>query len=153
VLLTPYPTVVVVDNIPGPVTGPQRLPLCPAWRLLLGLVPGKSSPRCDWVTYDGSPPLLDGHPQPAVRGTTMRTAPLPADLYVERPVPTFELLEKSHQFYQTAGGHVVAMPFNTRGGGDKYEQTAAPFVDRMPVGDGPRNVAMLTAYTTGVVHP
>jgi len=152
VQLIPFPTVVVVNNTAGPVTGPQPIPVCPAWHLLTGLAPNRSGPKCDWVTYEGRPPVLRGYPQPVVRGSPLLTTPKPSDLYVEHIAPVLELFEKNHQFFQTTDSHVVAMPFNTKGG-EHYERNAAPFVDRMPLRDGPRNVGYVTAYINGVVHP
>jgi hypothetical protein len=96
--------------------------------------------------------VLKGYPQPVVRGSPLLTTPKPSELYAELIAPVLELFQRNHQFFQTADGHVVAMPFNTNGG-EHYELSAAPFVDRMPLRDGPRNVGYVTAYISGVVHP
>ena len=147
-----FPQIIVVDNNAGPITGVQRVPVCPPWisEIGLGVFKGAGS-SCDYVTYPGAIPPLQGHPQPIVPGIAFTTRLAPSELYAERPVPMLSLFAKNQHFFQTKEGHVVALPFNTHGG-DKYEK-AALFVDHQPFSDGPRNVGYVTGYINGAVDP
>ena len=78
VQLIPFPTVIVVNNTAAPLTGPQPILICPAWMLLTGLASNRSGSKCDWVTYDGRPPVIRGSPQPVVRGSPLLTTPKPS---------------------------------------------------------------------------
>lgn len=144
------PLVLVVDNVPGPVTGPQDIPVCPYYRNL-AVLGRHDTPRCDWVHFPGTVPTPQGHPQPVVHGTPFRTLVPNTALYVEHVMNVSELFSRSQRFFQMGNGQIVAVPFNNRSG--NYLETGAVRVDTFPISDGPRNVAYVSSYTNGVVHP
>jgi sugar lactone lactonase YvrE len=147
----PFPIVVVADNIPGPVTGPQTLPICPGWQELDGLISKEASPTCDRVTFPGTLPTGIGHPRIPQMGIPFSTVLPDEDLYQETIMNTTSLNRLNYRFLRTADNHVVAMGFKQRKHQDYRISKVRARV--LPQTDGPRNVGWVDPYIVGAVHP
>ena len=147
----PFPIVVVVDNIPGPVTGSQTFPICPGWQELDGLLTKEASPACDRVTFPGTLPTGIGHPRIPQIGIPYSTVLPDSQLYQETIMWPTGLNRLNHRFFRTAGNHVVAMSFKQR-----KHQSYISSKERarvLPQVDGPHNIGWVDPYIVGAVHP
>jgi len=147
----PFPISIIVDNVPGPVTGPRKIPLTPGTTPDGSLGVGGVGPHPDWVLYPGTPTAKPGHPRPAQPGVPFTTQLPPEEMYAELMESFTNLYTFSQRFFRDATGNVASIPFNTQI--NSFFEPVAPILDRYALLDGPRNVGYVSAYTSGAVHP
>lgn len=150
------PTVLVVDNVPGPITGPQRIPT-------LGHDFNSTqldSATPDWVNFPGGsqPPHPTAHPYPYQFVPPASTLANPS-VALNDSAWVLEALTQANtnlyqgrpRYWQTKGGHVVAKQFYTQNG--DTAESAALFVPGHAHYDGPRNDNSVSLYSTMIPEP
>ena len=152
----PFPRIIVVDNVPGAVTGAHRLPICPYWITLSGQTPGAEGPLCDQICFAGRQVLPRGTPRTAVAGMPFSEVPPDEDLFQEDILGMNPLFRSEHGFFRTTDDHIVAAPMGSKlGPGASKSRYAAGLKTglALPMLDGPRNRGWVSVYITGAVHP
>jgi sugar lactone lactonase YvrE len=136
------PIPITIDNVPGPVTGPQPLAIC-ATRF--DYVFDLAGPGCDWVVYPGAPLRLSGFPHTFPHlAVPFDTMPPARELWAQRMTTAGQGFH--WRYFEAPGGHITISP--------KQQYFYRQINDhKLPLIDGPRNVAALGQVVAGVVHP
>jgi hypothetical protein len=153
-LLRFRPLSLIVDNLPGPVTGPQDVPV-------IGFFydDDYAPAAVDWVRYGGTRASPAVHPYPYQRVPSARTLSNPASLvdnnkmWFTEPLvhAILPLYEDAPSFYRTAAGHVITAGFLPES--DNTSEKALEAVKRHDLYDGGRNDNTIDPYSTLVPDP
>nr|MBA3707746.1 fibronectin type III domain-containing protein [Planctomycetota bacterium] len=148
------PILIIVDNVPGPVSGVQRVPLVG----LTGFEGHYDPPMADWVTFPGvrSHPLA--HPLAYRQSDPATTMGDPRDLldahnWLAEPLnqPIAGLHWGTATFYRNGRGDIYSTPFIAQT--SSTSEGTFDAAERHDDYDGPRDDNSVSPYSTFVADP
>ncbi len=144
---------VLVNTVPGAVTGPEQVPLTGEdyGNFIIPPVP-------DWITYSGQREHSTVHPYPLTSSPPASTLPDPSVLlnqdrwFIHPLTQTISgLFQPNLDFFTTPDGHIFTTGFYSRNG--LTAEGAVGYAERHALTDGGRNDNGVSPYSSFVPNP